>query len=61
MIGSKRRMINEMDDELDDEIETATIVLIDQYRKRIRTKHRGLYGSIVNMRFIIAVVSGLLF
>jgi hypothetical protein len=55
MIGSKRRMINEMDDELDDEIETTTIVLIDQYRKRIRTKHRGLYGSFVDMRFIITV------
>jgi hypothetical protein len=35
MVGSKRRMINEKYDELDDELETVTVILIGQYRKRM--------------------------
>jgi hypothetical protein len=36
MVDSKRRIINEEDDELDDEHEMASIVLFGQYRKRMR-------------------------
>jgi hypothetical protein len=45
MIGSKRRLANE-DNELDDEYERVTIVLIGQYRKRMRMKHRGHHASV---------------
>jgi hypothetical protein len=44
MIRSKQRMINEKD-ELDDELKMATIVLIGQYRKRMRMNHIGRHGS----------------
>jgi hypothetical protein len=43
MIGSKRRLMNEEDDELD----TASLVLIGRYRKRLEMKPRGHLGSIV--------------
>jgi hypothetical protein len=47
MIDSKRRSINKEDEEMDDELEMATVLLIGQYRKRIRMNHRGCIGSVI--------------
>jgi hypothetical protein len=47
MNGSKQKLINDKDDELDDEFETATIILIGSYRRGMRRKHRGHNGSVV--------------
>jgi hypothetical protein len=43
MIDSKRRFINEEDDELDDELEMVSIVLIGQYRKIPEENEIGAY------------------
>jgi hypothetical protein len=43
MIGSKLRLINADDDELD----TSSLVLIGRYQKRMQMKPRGRLGSIV--------------
>jgi hypothetical protein len=43
MIGSKLRLINADDDELD----TSSLVLIGRYPKRMQMKPRGRLGSIV--------------
>jgi hypothetical protein len=43
MIGSKQRLINEVDDELD----TTSLILIGRYRKRLQMKPRGHLGSVV--------------
>jgi hypothetical protein len=43
MISSKRRLINELDDELD----TTSLVLIGRSRKRLQMKPRGHLGSVV--------------
>jgi hypothetical protein len=43
MIGSKRKLLNAEDDELD----TSTLVLIGRYRKRLQMKPRGYFGSVV--------------
>jgi hypothetical protein len=43
MIGSKRRLVNEDDDEL----HAASLVLIGQYRKRLQMKPRGRIGFVV--------------
>jgi hypothetical protein len=43
MIGSKRRLINEVDDELD----MSSLALIGRYRKRLQMKPRGRLGSVV--------------
>jgi hypothetical protein len=55
MISSKQRMINEKD-ELDDELQMTTIVLIGQYRKRMQMKHIGIMVQFLDMRFMIGVV-----
>jgi hypothetical protein len=47
MNGSKQKLINDKDDELDDKLETTTITLIGSYRRRMRLKRRGHNGSIV--------------
>jgi hypothetical protein len=47
MFDSKRRIINEEDDELDDELEMVSIVLIGQYRKRMRLKRTTRQGSVI--------------
>jgi hypothetical protein len=44
-IGSKRRLINEDDNELDDELDMANLVLIGRYRKRLQMKPRGHLDS----------------
>jgi hypothetical protein len=47
MIDSKRRSINEGDDELGDKLEIVSIILIGQYRKGIRLERIGQQGSII--------------
>jgi hypothetical protein len=47
MIGSKQRLINEVGDELDDELDTTSLILIGGYRKRLQMKPRGRLGSVV--------------
>jgi hypothetical protein len=51
IIAIKRRLINEKGDELDDEIEMATIVLIGHYRKRMLTN----MVQLLDIRFMITV------
>jgi hypothetical protein len=46
-IGSKQRLITQDDDELDDELEMASLVLIGRYQKRLQIKPRGCLGSVV--------------
>jgi hypothetical protein len=47
MIDSKRRLINKEDEEMDDELEMTTVLLIGQYQKRIRMNHRGCISSVI--------------
>jgi hypothetical protein len=51
IIAIKRRLINEKGNELDDEIEMATIVLIGHYRKRMLTN----MVQLLDIRFMITV------
>jgi hypothetical protein len=51
IIAIKRRLINEKGDELDDEIEMATIVLIGHSRKRMLTN----MVQLLDIRFMITV------
>jgi hypothetical protein len=51
IIAIKRRLINEKGDELDDEIEMATIILIGHYRKRMLTN----MVQLLDIRFMITV------
>jgi hypothetical protein len=44
--ASKQRIINE-DDELHDEFDMVSIVLIDQYRKRMRLECTCRQGSVI--------------
>jgi hypothetical protein len=41
------RIINEEDDELDDELEMVSIILIGQYRKRRRLESIGHQSSVI--------------
>jgi hypothetical protein len=46
MTDTKQRLINK-EDEMDDELEMAMVLLISQYWKRIRMNHRGRIGSVI--------------
>jgi hypothetical protein len=46
MTDTKQRLINK-EDEMDDELEMAMVLLIGQYWKRIRMNHRGRIGSVI--------------
>jgi hypothetical protein len=50
MIDSKRRLINEEDEEMDDKFEMVTVLLIGQYQKRMQI---AVLVQLLVMRFII--------
>jgi hypothetical protein len=47
MIDSKRRLINEEDEEMDDKFEMVTVLLIGQYQKRMQMNRTCRIGSVI--------------